>query len=285
MVAGIVLLALAESKLPTHRLLGAGAMTILALGGWLEFARLTGISGKGPKAHPGLHILGLLSVLYFFVLAWLPAGPSAGLPGGQGIWVLGGLFGQVFLAFTLVVFREDFERVYVSLLEAIVGVALLGFLLSFLPRIYCEPSKGPVVWLVILGGVKGNDIAAYYVGKTLGRRHFSKISPKKTLEGCLGALVFSILYMIGADELLALLSYESLFSRSGGILFGMTISISSQVGDLSESLFKRVYRVKDSGSLLPEFGGILDMVDSLIFPAGLAWLALEVSHPGAGLRW
>ncbi len=282
MIAGIALLVLADAFLLASRPLGAVLMTLLALAGWLEYARLTGISGKGPKSHAGLHLLGILCVLYFFALAWLSA--RIELPAGWGAWIAGGILGHILLAFLLVVTRQDFERTYVTLLETILGGLLLGFFLSFYLKIYCLPGwQGPVLWAVFVGGVKGNDTAAYYVGKAWGRHRFLNVSPKKTLEGSLGALAFSALYFTGAAAWIHHRSPESLFPAVGGMLFGMILSIASQAGDLSESLFKRVYRVKDSGALLPEFGGVLDMVDSLLFAGALSWLALGIGQPAEGL--
>ena len=186
--------------------------------------------------------------------------------------MLGGLAGLCLLAFLQVVLRGDFDRLYGPLLETIVGVVILGLLPSYFVRIYRIPGwQGPVFWAILVAGVKGNDMAAYFVGKTWGKHHFLKVSPRKTLEGSLGALAFSMAYFALAGGVVQSLAPQCLFPASGGILFGMVVSLASQAGDLAESLFKRVYQVKDSGALLPEFGGALDMTDSLVFTGFLLW--------------
>ena len=116
-------------------------------------------------------------------------------------------------------------------------------------------------------GVKGTDIAAYLVGTAIGRHHFLKVSPGKTIEGSLAAVFFAALWFGGAGAALS----EYFFEWFEGGALGIILAIASASGDLTESLIKRHYGVKDSGRLLPEFGGVLDLIDSFLFSAFLFW--------------
>lgn len=277
LVLGIGLLLLLDWLLfRESRPLGSLLLAALALGGFWEYARLTGIRGEGPKAYPALWALGAGAVIYFFSVAWAFRASDTATPSGSAgeewAWTSGGIFVLVVLAFTLVLCRSEFERYYLSLLETVMGALLLGLMFSYLLKVYHLPGwQGPVLGAVLVAGVKGNDTAAYYVGKMWGKTRLLKVSPRKTLEGSLGALFFSAAYFGAAGGIMEAAQPGSLFHWSGGILFGMIVSVVSQIGDLGESLIKRVYQVKDSGSLLPEFGGVLDMIDSLIFTGFLFW--------------
>jgi len=117
------------------------------------------------------------------------------------------------------------------------------------------------------------DGAAYYVGRALGRHKMSpRISPNKTWEGAIGSALFAV---AAAAAYLGyfLADWVTVWQAA---LFGLGINISAQLGDLAESALKRGADVKDSGSLLPGHGGMLDRVDGLLFsmPAGYFFLLL-----------
>ena len=106
------------------------------------------------------------------------------------------------------------------------------------------------------------DTGAYVVGKLLGRRLLTKISPKKTVEGSFGGLIFSMILAVVCKYFLL-----PELSVNNAIWLGALIGIMGQIGDLAESLLKRSANVKDSGSILPGHGGMLDRLDSLLFGA------------------
>src|SRR5207248_6086533 len=109
--------------------------------------------------------------------------------------------------------------------------------------------------------------AALLVGMRLGRHpFFPAISPRKTVEGALGGLLFSVPFMlVGGLLLLGLAPWQA---AAAGLLIG----VSAQLGDLVESQMKRLARVKDSSNLIPGHGGVLDRLDSILFPPILIYL-------------
>lgn len=125
-----------------------------------------------------------------------------------------------------------------------------------------------------------NDTFAYIVGKSVGKRKlFEKISPKKTIEGFLGGLFFSVVAGILISKFYfnptEQYSVKSLFIWS---VTAVIISIFSTLGDLIESKFKRIAGVKDSGTIMPGHGGILDRLDSIIFVAPFVFLFYQILY-------
>jgi phosphatidate cytidylyltransferase len=132
-----------------------------------------------------------------------------------------------------------------------------------------EFSKFLIMGIFILIWV--NDSFAYLVGRSIGKaKLFPSVSPKKTVEGAIGGLLFSL----AAAFLMA--RYEPSISSSQWMLLAVVIVVSGDLGDLVESKLKRLAGVKDSGALLPGHGGMLDRLDSLVFAAPFAYLTLTL---------
>ncbi|RTY91665.1 phosphatidate cytidylyltransferase [Flavobacterium sp. RSP46] len=123
-----------------------------------------------------------------------------------------------------------------------------------------------------------NDTFAYIVGKSIGRtKLFEKISPKKTIEGFLGGIIFAILagYLISKYYIKA----NPEFSERSILIWtsiAVIVGIAGTIGDLIESKFKRIAGVKDSGKIMPGHGGILDRLDSVIFVAPIIFLFYQI---------
>jgi phosphatidate cytidylyltransferase len=145
----------------------------------------------------------------------------------------------------------------------IISYILLGVIylsLSFLAMIEVRAwEDGLIIFLFILAANWGSDIGAFLVGVKFGKHKLAPaISPKKTIEGSIGGLAFALLVALGFGFALSQYKLPIL------IIAALTISIIGQFGDLIESALKRTKEVKDSGTLLPGHGGILDRFDSLI---------------------
>ena len=140
-----------------------------------------------------------------------------------------------------------------------------GFLFMFM--LYSEYGIKWLVWLLI--AVMFTDVGAFLVGKTMGKTKFSPTSPNKTLEGVIGGVVLATI----AGTIYAFFTdLDTLFMAT---LISALISISSIFGDLFESYLKREAGVKDSGTLLPGHGGVLDRVDGYLFGAIIMLIVLR----------
>ena len=135
-------------------------------------------------------------------------------------------------------------------------------------------EQGELWALLVILLVKGNDIGAYLVGRKFGRQKLIAVSPKKTVEGTAGGFGLGV----GIAVSFAFLQ-PPLFSVPEALLVGCVGGLAGQVGDLAESYLKRSFGVKDSGALVPAFGGALDMLDSVLFGAPVIyWLALWMGN-------
>ncbi|MDT0541012.1 MULTISPECIES: phosphatidate cytidylyltransferase [Croceitalea] len=145
-----------------------------------------------------------------------------------------------------------------------------GFIfLTMIPYNQSEFAKFLIMGIFILIWV--SDSFAYLVGKSIGRtKLFPSVSPKKTIEGSLGGLIFAML----AGYLLSF--YENSITSSQWLILAFIIVLTGGLGDLLQSKFKRVAGVKDSGAILPGHGGIWDRLDSLVFAAPFAYLTLKL---------
>lgn len=155
----------------------------------------------------------------------------------------------------------------------VLGVSYLALPLALFIALRAAPQG--MVWVFLTCAVVfAGDSAAYYVGNLFGRRKLAPaISPGKTVEGSLGGLAASLLVGWGGAVL-----FLPGISSAGGVLLGGLVGLAGQAGDLFESCWKRAAGVKDSGTLLPGHGGILDRLDALLFAAPVAfglrlWLA------------
>ncbi len=153
---------------------------------------------------------------------------------------------------------------------SLLAIVYLGVMPGFFLPIRLTHSAGMVVSILLM--VKGADMGAYAVGRWLGKHKLiAWLSPGKTWEGFLGGLAAAA--VIGA----MLSHFSPEFAWWEGLLGGMVLGAAGQMGDLLESLLKRDAGVKDSG-LVPGFGGVLDLLDSALFAAPLAYWMLKLVH-------
>ena len=145
------------------------------------------------------------------------------------------------------------------------------FLVLFIYTAYkFRIEMGTAGILFVLGVCVFSDIGGYIIGKSIGGKKLTKISPNKTISGSFGSFLFSLfplgILMIYDSKLNELVYYVQEFNPSDkDILYCLLISLSCQLGDLIISYFKRLAKVKDTGKILPGHGGMLDRIDGIIF--------------------
>lgn len=135
---------------------------------------------------------------------------------------------------------------------------------------FYENSFHPYLMISILSLIWVNDSFAFLIGKNFGKNKlFPSVSPKKTIEGLIGGLIFSLLTGL-------LISKFNLdFSMFNWLTISVIVSLIGTIGDLVESKFKRQANIKDSGNIMPGHGGILDRLDSLLFAAPFVYLYIN----------
>lgn len=163
----------------------------------------------------------------------------------------------------------------VAISTTLFGLMYVGWLLNFIQKIHFFPGiDGAYYILFFILVTKFSDLGAYAVGSLIGRhKMIPRISPGKTWEGFAGAIVISTLVSVGF--VLAAGNRLAGMTLAHAAILGVLLSAAAVVGDLIESLFKREAGVKDSGRWFPGIGGILDLLDSLLFNAPIMYLYLR----------
>ena len=171
--------------------------------------------------------------------------------------------------------KSIFTNMKVNIMDiciSILGVIYVPFLFSFISFTRNLTNGEYFIWF-ILGGAWLTDTFAYLVGVKFGKHKFSKISPKKSIEGCIGGILGCMLFFgIYAYYL------NSINIEMNWILMtflGMLISVISQIGDFAASSIKRFCEVKDFGSIMPGHGGALDRFDSVIMIAPFIYFIFQ----------
>jgi len=259
-------------------------LTGALLTGCHEFFRM--LRGRGLPCRP---VIGMIFVALMLASAWLeihrafhilPWLYERGLE--LYLLVIVALVFTLFLAEFVVIERADGDpqtslaRVSWTVL-VVLTVGLLGVFLAKVRFLSARPIEGLMYLVLTLGVVKGSDIGAYAIGTWLGRHWLvPKLSPKKTIEGLVGAILAGTAMALAIGLAWGRFRWETL------ALFGAVVSISGVLGDLAESLMKRACGVKDSGTI-PTFGGALDILDSMLSAGPVAYLLLVVlTEPAAG---
>lgn len=288
----VVLLVVFRAPLWLFALAVAGII-VLALHEYLNIAQVAG--------YKPFHWLAYLAALLPIVIALLlesyaaltgsnPQSPSL----DQKIGIAAGFFTIVTLSPLALgiplVLRKDMTQGLASTATSILGVFYVGVSLSCLVWLRTESSNYLIIF--VLFSVWAGDIAAYYVGRSIGRHKLAPVvSPNKSWEGAIASIFASVLVAILVFHYASAIS--GLFSRpwlvahwvfpllvrprflfvpwSQVIGLGMVTNIAAQFGDLFESALKRGAGMKDSGTLLPGHGGVLDRIDALLFAIPVVW--------------
>jgi phosphatidate cytidylyltransferase len=186
--------------------------------------------------------------------------------------------------FAVSAFRMAIERVLWQTAVGLLMLVYIAYPLTLLPQILNE-ENGTALLLFLFICVWSGDIAALYVGKKWGRRKFSpRLSPNKTWVGAIASVVASCVF--GMSLILVgdwLTQQNSSFTRLHTsepwwvfLILAAGLNVAAQFGDLLESALKRGAGVKDSGSMLPGHGGILDRIDALLVAAPVLWFVIAI---------
>lgn len=186
--------------------------------------------------------------------------------------------------FVYCAFSSPIERVLRDSATAVFGMIYTGATLLALPALRsAEDGKWLVTFLFCV--VWAGDIVALYIGRAMGRHKLApQLSPNKTWEGAIGSVLGSVLVTIGLIALsMQLVKREILGLAFQGpvwhwLVLAVIVNVAAQVGDLAESGLKRSAGVKDSGTLLPGHGGVLDRIDALLLAAPVLWYAQVIQH-------
>ncbi|GGE25236.1 phosphatidate cytidylyltransferase [Marinithermofilum abyssi] len=254
-----------RKRVATGVLGGIGFLTLLWLGGWwyagliillataayAEFCRMKAVRLNTPQTLIGL------------MLVWLLLG--SGLAAHElvaPVWLLHDpenlLFGMILFLLWVVISRNQFQINEMAYL--FFGSIYIGYGFSYMLQTRLV-TEGMAWSLWVLAVTWANDTGAYFIGRKWGKRKlWPAVSPNKTREGSLGGLLLSLVVSWG---LLAFFPQLGEWWTVTGL--ALLIGVAGQLGDLVESAIKRTTGVKDSGSLLPGHGGILDRFDSLLF--------------------
>lgn len=225
--------------------------------------------------HP-LHVLGLLLGGAYLAVAF--AGPymaqsvSAGTASVLRLEFqhLGNLILMIAVVVPLVHFvvAKKSEHSFESSMATTFGLIYVVFLGSYMLGIRFQSF-----WyaLLFVCTAKSCDIGAYFTGSNLGRHKLHPVSPNKTVEGSIGGIVVGTVIAVLVTQLFLRESFPLYLA----LIYGVVVSVASQVGDLGESLIKRRCGVKDSGKLIPGSGGLLDFADCLLFSAPVAYYLVD----------
>ena len=172
--------------------------------------------------------------------------------------------------FVLLFMRRENSQALSSISVTMFGLLYIAWFFSFFVKLKFLPQGALLVTFLILV-TKMGDVGAYFAGRSIGRHSLiPRISPNKTVEGTIGGLIASI-----ATALISR-SYLPNYSFLHLLTLGLLLGILAQVGDLAESLIKRDCSVKDAGNNISGFGGMLDVIDSLLFTAPIFYLYVKV---------
>ena len=253
-ITGIIFIACIIGSLLWHPLAFSVVIFILMIIGLKEFYHLSHLHNIQPDRYSGYAVASVI-----FIISVLNALEFV------SPWALAAFVPLVFVFFLAEMFRDRpnsimnlafsiFPVAYIS-----IPFSILIYLMSPVVTLQNPYWHLPLAYFIILWS---HDTFAYLTGIVVGKnKMFEKISPKKTWEGTAGGTLFGI----GAAYLISL--YMPELSTWQWLLSALIISVTGTLGDLSESLLKRSFHVKDSGTVFPGHGGVLDRFDAVMFSA------------------
>jgi phosphatidate cytidylyltransferase len=273
---GAVLIALVIGVLVIDQSLGPWFPFLFVLVAGLACAstvELLNLLNSSVRPSTGLSLIGIAALM---AANWLPHLPW--WMNGISVWAL---IASVFAAFVVLAFLVEmatFKEPGSSVVRMALAVWLLGYLgllPSFLAQLRWLPplEHGTAALALTVFVPKCTDIGAYFTGRMCGRHKMAPVlSPKKTWEGACGGLTAGMIAAILLDRFGPAALLKSDLAVEVG--FGLSVGLAGMLGDLAESLVKRDCQQKEASNAVPGFGGILDVVDAILFagPVSYLWL-------------
>ncbi len=180
----------------------------------------------------------------------------------------------ILLILFLQVIVTNMKTNFNDLVYTFIGIIYTVFLIGSMAMITCLKNGRILIWYVIFAGW-GTDVFAYTVGRRFGKHKFSKVSPKKSLEGCIagtiGAIIAILIYTYFINTYTDM-QYSYIYIS----IIALVLSIIGQIGDFAASTIKRYTGIKDYSNLIPGHGGMLDRIDSIMFIAPFAYILLSL---------
>jgi phosphatidate cytidylyltransferase len=249
-------------------------IAFLALAGLVEFYGLAQKRGLACFKISGV-VGGVLLMVGTFLNVTGHLGTANGSPARVNDFETGFLILFVLGLCLRQLFAKENPAGLTAIAVTLLGLMYVPWLLNFIQKINFFPHvEGKYFLLYFILLTKFSDMGAYVVGSLIGKhKMIPRISPGKTWEGFVGAIVIST----GASLVFVhfLGGHLAGMNSHHAIVLGVILSITAVIGDLIESLFKRECGAKDSGNILPGIGGILDLLDSLLFNAPIMYLYLR----------
>ncbi|MGA3197444.1 MAG: phosphatidate cytidylyltransferase [Terriglobales bacterium] len=278
----IPLVLLLVLKAPAYLLIiVSGAVALLAIAEFLKLVTHYGIQ-------PLSQLTYAFTVLFFISVIFASANLTPLMEATSTLyWMIVAAAIAPFVFLTAAMRRAELSSSYSAAAASTFAFAYIALPMALLVEIRRQPAGA--IWVIYtLLAVWSGDIFAYFVGKSLGRHRMSpRISPKKTWEGAIASILASVVigtvWFQHAPQVSSALLRISLIDRRSGmfgleqphlwpiILLSAVVNLAAQLGDLVESLIKRGAGVKDSGSILPGHGGMLDRIDAMLFAVPVVW--------------
>ncbi|WP_172252863.1 phosphatidate cytidylyltransferase [Saccharibacillus deserti] len=225
---------------------------LMALVGYYEFAKMS--TGAPFRAEAWIGYAGVA----YLTFPWHIWNLEFPIPPMHAAWLL-----LLLLLTATVLTKNEINIKQASLL--FLGAAYVGLGFYYIAISRETPDGQGLFWtFLLLLSIWGSDAGAYFTGKAFGKNKlWPAISPNKTIEGAVGGILIAVLIALGFS-----FAAPELVNPLQAMLIGFAASVVGQMGDLIQSAYKRIYGIKDSGSILPGHGGILDRCDSwlAVFP-------------------
>jgi phosphatidate cytidylyltransferase len=249
--------------------------SVIHFGCWIEYQKLAALIEPEYKQITPIHKYGVMIAGWAFMAFMTGEAYSIGNVSLHYIGAILLLIMAVVLPLSLVLRKTNLSvKSFLLSLLGLFYISLSWGLMTDIRSIGIDSKggnvlydKGWVIPIILVASIWINDTMAYIVGSFIGKTTFSKISPKKTLEGVAGGAILCVSVVTIAGYFLF-----DLKNLTGLVVISLIAAVAGTLGDLLESKFKRMAGVKDSGRIMPGHGGFLDRFDSLILATPFAWL-------------